>query len=140
MITKQDFCWGMLFARVQSEPWICLKMFLFVIPIVRQKIKQLLTLLKPYVQHLPRFESTQPTLYQTYKHSINFIKPVCYYIGKSRSGKCVLSSYVVYGGKKSWNTFHRWPEWSLWQNSLLEKECFYVMRWKSRKKMHQRSY
>ena len=56
--------------------------------------------------------------------SINFIKPGCYSIQKSRSDKCILSSYIIRVGRKRWNTFLRWPQWSLWENSLLEKNLF----------------
>ena len=133
---------------VQSKPWLCLKMFLLVMPSVGQKIKQvvaaesiyLIKLQQQYVRHLQRFELTQLSLYQTFERSINFMKPACWYIWKSRRDKCVLSSYVVQVGRKRQNTFHRWCQWSLWENSLLEKKSFYVTNWKRRKEIHQRSH
>ena len=64
----------------------------------------LLKLQQSYVQLLKRFESTHRTLCQTYKCSINFIKPACYNIRKSRSDKCILSSYIVYLGRKRFLT------------------------------------
>ena len=34
-----------------------------------------------------------------HKRSINYIKPVCYYIRKCKSDKCVLPSYIVNVGR-----------------------------------------
>ena len=79
-----------------------------------QKIKQidcntepiyLLNLLLLYLYHQPRFEWAHWTLYQAYKHSINFIKPTCYCIQKSKSEKMNSLKFHHSNGEKEMEHF-----------------------------------
>ena len=105
IIIKRCLLEHIMCKEIQSKPWLCLKMYSLVMPDVGKKIKQVLRsriniLAAPVRQHLQRFESTQPSFYLTFEPSINVIKSACYYSCKSRTGKYVLSSYIVRVGKK----------------------------------------